>query len=158
MYDQPQASSRKPTMTENEHTASEALEHAWDQLKEAREALARADGHRQSECARMAIDAAATVLSDPAAARREVVVARYFLREALALDGRPNTCGVESIDTIDEASSLSPEDQRWLSNYLLPTPVGVGTGVKRGIRRAIARGRGKQAAAMHARRTGGGHR
>jgi hypothetical protein len=158
MYRQPQASPRMPTTMVEEPTASEALVHAWNELNEAREALARADGDRQAECARLAIDAAATVLADPAAAGREVVVAHCFLREALALDGRPNTCGVECIDTIDEVSSLSPEDQRWLPNYLLPTPVGDGTGVKRGIRRALGLGKGKRAAAMLPRQIGGEHR
>ena len=84
----------------------------------------RADGHRQAQCARSAIDSAATILVDPGATPREVVAAHSFLGEALALDGRPNTCGVESIDTVREASTLPPEDQKWLQNYLasrLPT-------------------------------------
>src|SRR5206468_3557503 len=139
MYRQSQTSPLMPTMTGNEPTASEALERAWNELKEAREAFARVDGHRQAECVRLAIDAAATVLVDPASVRREVVAAHCILREALALDGRPNTCGVECIDTSDEVSSLSPEDQKWLPNHmLLPAPVEVRAGFKHGIRRAIA--------------------
>ena len=94
-----------------EPTASEALAQARDDINEAREALMRADGHRQAQCASSAIDSAATILVDPAATPREVVAARSFLREALALDGRPNSCGAESIDTVREASTLPPEDR-----------------------------------------------
>jgi hypothetical protein len=101
-----------------EPTASEALAQARHDINEAREAFIRADGHRQAQCARSAIDCAATILVDPAATPREVVAAHSFLREALALDGRPNTCGAESIDTVREASTLPPEDQKWLKNYL----------------------------------------
>jgi hypothetical protein len=101
-----------------EPTACEALAQARHDINEAREAFMWADGHRQAECARSAIDCAATSLVDPAATPREVVAAHSFLREALALDGRPNTCGAESIDTVREASMLSPEDQKWLKNYL----------------------------------------
>jgi hypothetical protein len=109
------------TMTIKEPTASEALAQARDDINAAREAFMRADGHRQAQCARSAIDSAATILVDPAATPREVVAAHSFLREALALDGRPNTCGAESIDTVREASTLPPEDQKWLQNYLLST-------------------------------------
>jgi len=105
-------------MTIKEPTASEALAQARDDINEAREAFMRADGHRQAQCARSAIDSAATILVDPGATPREVVAAHSFLGEALALDGRPNTCGVESIDTVREASTLPPEDQKWLQNYL----------------------------------------
>jgi hypothetical protein len=101
-----------------EPTASEALAQARDDIIEAREAFMRADGHRRAQCARSAIDSAATVLVDPAATPREVVAAHSFLREALALDGRPNTCGAECIDTVREASTLPPGDQKWLQNYL----------------------------------------
>jgi len=103
---------------ENEPTASEALAHARDAINEAREALMRADGHRQAQYARSAIDSATTILVHPGATPREVIAAHSFLREALALDGRPNTCGAESIDTVREASTLPPEDQKWLQNYL----------------------------------------
>jgi hypothetical protein len=61
------------------------------------------------------------------------VAAHGFLRDALALDGRPNTCGIQDVDTIGEASTLSPEDQKWLQDYLSPTPVGVHTGLKHGL-------------------------
>ena len=105
-------------MTIKEPTASEALAQARDDINEAREAFMRADGHRQAQCARSAIDSAATMLVDPGATPREVVAAHSFLREALALDGRPNTCGAESVDTVREASTLPPEDQKWLQNYL----------------------------------------
>ena len=105
-------------MTIKEPTASEALAQARDDINEAREAFMRADGHRQAQCARSAIDSAATILVDPGATPREVVAAHSFLGDALALDGRPNTCGVESIDTEREASTLPPEDQKWLQNYL----------------------------------------
>jgi hypothetical protein len=101
-------------MTIKEPTASEALAQARDEINEAREAFKRADGHRQAHCARSAIDSAATMLVDPRAPPREVVAAHSFLREALALDGRPNTCGAESIHTVREASTLPPEDQKWL--------------------------------------------
>ena len=106
------------TLTIEEPTASEALAQARDDINEAREAFMRADGHRQAQCARSAIDSAATLLVDPRATPREVVAAHSFLREALALDGRPNTCGAESIDTVREASTLSPEDQKWLQMTL----------------------------------------
>jgi hypothetical protein len=106
------------TLTIEEPTASEALAQARDDINEAREAFMRADGHRQAQCARSAIDSAATLLVDPRATPREVVAAHSFLREALALDGRPNTCGAESIDTVREASTLPPEDQKWLQMTL----------------------------------------
>jgi hypothetical protein len=97
---------------------TEALAQARHDINEAREAFIRADGHRRAQCARSAIDSTATILLDPAATPREVVAAHSFLREALALDGRPTTCGAESIDTVHEASTLLPEDQKWLQNYL----------------------------------------
>ena len=102
------------TMTIEGPTASEALAQARDDIYEARKAFMRADRHRQAQSARSAIDSAATILVDPHATPREVVAAHSFLREALALDGRPNTCGAESIDTVREASTLCPEDQKWL--------------------------------------------
>jgi hypothetical protein len=52
------------------------------------------------------IDPAAAILADPRATPPEVVAAHSFLREALALDGRLNTCGAESIDTVREESTL----------------------------------------------------
>jgi hypothetical protein len=107
-----------PTMTIEDPTAAEALARARDDINEARKAFMRADGHRQALYARSVIDSAATILVNPAATRREVVAAHSFLREALALDGRPNTCGAENIDTLGEASALSPDDQKWLQNYL----------------------------------------
>lgn len=104
--------------TIREPTASEALAQARDDIYEAREAFMRGDWHRQAQCARSAIDAAATILVDPRAAPREVVAAHSFLREALALDGRPNTCGAESIDTAREESTLPTDDQKWLQMTL----------------------------------------
>jgi hypothetical protein len=106
------------TMTIKEPAASEALAQARDDINEAREAFMRADAHRQAQCARSAIDSAAIILVDPRATPREVVAAHSFLREALALDGRPNTRGAESIDTVREASTLPPEDQKWLQMTL----------------------------------------
>jgi hypothetical protein len=97
---------------------TEALAQARDDINEAREAFIRADGHRRGQCARSVIDSTATMPLDPAATPREVVAAHSFLREALALDDRPTTCGAESIDTVGEASTLPPEDQKWLQNYL----------------------------------------
>jgi hypothetical protein len=123
MYCQQLAIPRMSTTAVQEPSANEALAHARNELKKARDALARADGHRQGECARLAIDAAATVLADPAATRREIAAAHSFLRDALELDGRPNTCGIESVDMIGEASSLPPEDRRWLKGYLLPEAI-----------------------------------
>jgi hypothetical protein len=104
----------RTTMTIEEPTASEALAQARVDIHEARDAFMRADAMRQAQFARSAIDRAATMLMDPRATAREVVAAHSFLREALALDGRPNTCGAESIDTVREASTLPPEDQEWL--------------------------------------------
>ena len=110
------------TMTIEEPTGSEALAQARVDINEARAASKRADRHRQAQCARSAIDSATTILVDPDATPREVVAAHSFLREALALDGRPDTCGAESIDTVREASTLPPEDQKWLQNYLASRP------------------------------------
>jgi hypothetical protein len=105
-------------MTIKEPTASEDLAQARDHINEAREAFMRADGHRQAQCARSAIDSTATILVDPHATPREVVAAHSLLREALAPDGRPNTWGAESIGTVREASTLPPEDQKWLQMTL----------------------------------------
>jgi len=109
---------RGPLKSVVEPTAAEALARARDDINEAREALMRAEGSRQAQCARSVIASATTILVDPGATRREVAAAHSFLREALALDGRPNTCGADSIDTLGEASALSAEDQKWLQNYL----------------------------------------
>jgi hypothetical protein len=106
--------------TTSEPAASDALAQARDDINEAREAFLRGDGDRQAQCARSAIDSAATILVDPGASRREVVAAHSFIREALALDGRSNTCGAQSIDVAQEASTLPPEDRKWLQNYLIP--------------------------------------
>jgi hypothetical protein len=99
-------------MAIKELTASEALAQARDDIYQARGAVIRGDAHRQSQFARSAIDAAATTLMDPHATPREVVAAHSFLCEALALDGQ--TGWTESIDTAREASTLPPEDQKWL--------------------------------------------
>ena len=47
-----------------------------------------------------------------------MVAARFFLNEGLALDGRPNTCGADSIHTNEEVSALSADQQAWLRDYL----------------------------------------
>jgi hypothetical protein len=78
-------------------------------INEAREAFMQADGHRQAQCARSAIDSAAAILVDAGANSREVVAAHSFLREARALDGRPHMCSAECADTVREASTLPPE-------------------------------------------------
>lgn len=101
-----------------EPTAREALDEARFDITSARVARREGDALRQGQYARAAIDSAATTLLDPAATRREVVAARFFLRSGLALDGRANTCGDDSIHTDEEASGLSPEDQAWLQTYL----------------------------------------
>lgn len=105
----------EPTTTT---TAREALDEARFDITSAQRALQDGDGLRQTQYARAAIDSAATTLLDPAATRREVVAARFFLSAGLALDGRANTCGADSIHTDEEASGLSPDDQAWLQNYL----------------------------------------
>ncbi len=101
-----------------EPTAREALDEARFDITSAQDALHDGDDLRQARYARAAIDSAATTLLDPAATRREVVAARFFLSAGLALDGRANTCGADSIHTDEEASGLSPDDQAWLRNYL----------------------------------------
>ncbi|WP_204080052.1 hypothetical protein [Mycobacterium riyadhense] len=87
-------------------TPAEALDDARSDIISAR--LAAHDGNedRRSYWACAAIDAAATILVDPTASARQVVAARSFLAEGLALDGRANTCGAETIDTDEEARAL----------------------------------------------------
>ena len=97
-----------------ETAAGQALVQARNEINKARVAAAGGDTRRQGEYARAAIDYATTSLVDPAATQREVVAAHYFLSEALALDARGNTCGVELIDIEREASGLADEDQLWL--------------------------------------------
>jgi len=97
-----------------ETAAGQALAQARNEINKARVAAAGGDTRRQGEYARAAIDYATTSLVDPAATQREVVAAHYFLSEALALDARGNTCGVELIDIEREASGLADEDQLWL--------------------------------------------
>jgi len=106
----------EPTTTTT--TAREALDEARLDIAAAQDALRDGDDLRRAQYAQAAIDSAATTLLDPAAIRREVVAARFFLSAGLALDGRANTCGADSIHTDEEASGLSPEDQAWLRNYL----------------------------------------
>lgn len=101
-----------------EPTAREALDEARFDITSAQQALCDGDDQRQAQYARAAIDSAATTLLDPSATHREVVAARFFLSTGLALDGRANTCGADSIHTDDEASGLTPADQLWLQNYL----------------------------------------
>ncbi|MCT7367322.1 hypothetical protein [Mycolicibacterium llatzerense] len=105
----------EPTTTT---TARDALDDARFDITSAQAALRAGDDLRQAQYARAAIDSAATTLLDPAATRREVVAARFFLGAGLALDGRANTCGADSIHTDEEASGLSPDDQAWLRTYL----------------------------------------
>lgn len=105
----------EPTTTT---TARDALDDARFDITSAQDALRDGDDLRQAQYARAAIDSAATTLLDPAATRREVVAARFFLSAGLALDGRANTCGADSIHTDEEASGLSPDDQAWLRTYL----------------------------------------
>ena len=97
-----------------ETAAGQALAQARNEINKARVAAAGGDTRRQGEYARAAIDYATTSLVDPAATQHEVVAAHYFLSEALALDARGNTCGVELIDIEREASGLADEDQLWL--------------------------------------------
>jgi hypothetical protein len=101
-----------------ETAAGQALAQARNEINKARVAAAGGDTRRQGEYARAAIDYATTSLVDPAATQREVVAAHYFLSEALALDARGNTCGVELIDIEREASGLADEDQLWLRKVL----------------------------------------
>jgi hypothetical protein len=101
-----------------EPTAREALDDARREIAAAREAAQSGDQYRRGQYARSAIDSAATTLLDPSASEPEVIAARYFLHEGLALDGRANTCGADSIHTEDEVSTLSADQQAWLRNYL----------------------------------------
>ena len=103
-------------------TAAETLALARDDINEARDARGRSDAHRQSHYARAAIDLTATILLDPAATAREIVAAHSFLIEALAMDGRGNTCGAELVNTEQEAAALSDEDQHWLNDFLASRP------------------------------------
>jgi hypothetical protein len=101
-----------------EPTAREALDDARRDITAAHEAAQQGDQHRRTQYARAAIDSAATTLLDPSASEPEVVAARFFLNEGLALDGRANTCGADSIHTDEEVSALSAEQQAWLRDYL----------------------------------------
>lgn len=99
-------------------TARDALDEARSEILAAREAAEHGDHHRRTQYARSAIDSAATTLLDPSASEPEVVAARFFLHEGLALDGRPNSCGADSIHTDEEVSALSADQQAWLRDYL----------------------------------------
>jgi hypothetical protein len=99
-------------------TADEALDEARADITNARIAAGDGDEYRRGQHARSGIDAAATTLMDPTATARQVVAARFFLAEGLALDGRANACGADKIHTADEARGLSEEDQNWLDDYL----------------------------------------
>ncbi|WP_088295400.1 hypothetical protein [Mycobacterium avium] len=101
-----------------EPTAREALDEARRDIAAAREAARSGDEHRRAQYARSAIDSAATALLDPSASDPEVVAARFFLNEGLALDGRANTCGADAIHTDEEVSALSADQQAWLRDYL----------------------------------------
>lgn len=109
-------------MIDHDPTPQDALDEARDDIDNARHAAASGDDHRRSQYARSAIDAAATTLLDPTCENKEVVAARYFLREALELDGQTNSCGSDSIDTSQEASALSDADRQWLQDYLANRP------------------------------------
>ena len=109
-------------MSAQDPTAAEALARARDDINQARDARSRSDAHRQSHYARSAIDLSATILLDPTAAAREIAAAHSFLIEALALDGRGNTCGAELVNTEQEAAALSDEDQHWLNDFLATRP------------------------------------
>lgn len=101
-----------------EPTAREALDEARRDITAAQEADQHGDQHRRTQYARAVIDSAATTLLDPSASEPEVVAARFFLHEGLALDGRANTCGADSIHTDEEVSALSADQQAWLRDYL----------------------------------------
>lgn len=103
-------------------TPADALDDARADIISARIAAKSGDGDRREHWARAAIDAAATTLVDPSASARQVVAARFFLAEGLALDGRANTCGADTIHTEDEARGLCEDDQRWLDDYLANRP------------------------------------
>lgn len=105
-----------------EPSATEALAAARTDIGLARTFDIEGDQYRRGPYARSAIDLAATTLVDPAATEREVVAARSFLKEALALDGRANAYGSDQIHTEDEAAALSEDDQRWLDDYLASRP------------------------------------
>ena len=104
--------------TRTDPTARAALDEARQEILAAREAAERGDRHRRTQYARSAIDSAATTLLDPSASQPEVVAARFFLHEGLALDGRANSCGADSIHTDEEVSALAPDQQAWLRDYL----------------------------------------
>lgn len=97
---------------------TDALDDARSDIISARLAAVAGDAERREHWARAAIDAAATTLVDPTASARQVVAARFFLAEGLALDGRANACGADTIHTEEEARGLCEEDQRWLDDYL----------------------------------------
>lgn len=102
-----------------EPTAREALDAARDDITSARQAALSGDATRLAEYAMAAIDSAATTLLDPTATPPEVVAARFFLHEGLALDGRAEACGSDSIHTDEEAYALDADAQAWLQNYPL---------------------------------------
>lgn len=103
-------------------TAREALDTARDVITVARQAALAGDDTLRARYAMAAIDSAATALLDPAASPPEVVAARFFLREGLALDGRAGTCGADSIHTEEESSVLDADAQAWLQSYLAASP------------------------------------
>lgn len=105
-----------------EFNAADALDEARTDITHARIAASDGDENRRGQYARWAIDAAATTLLDPSATARQVVAARFFLAEGLALDGRANACGADKIHTDDEARGLCKEDQCWLDEYLANRP------------------------------------
>lgn len=99
-------------------TPAEALDEARMDIRSAWDAEVAGDAHRRHQYAQSAIDSAAETLLAPDARDREVVAARYLLREGLSLDGQANSCGADSIDTDREAEALCAEDRQWLQSYL----------------------------------------
>lgn len=101
-----------------EPTPADALDDARTDILQARMAARGGDEELREHYAQAAVDAAATTLIDPTSSARQVVAARFFLAEGLALEGRANACGADSIHTDEEARGLSDDDQRWLDEYL----------------------------------------
>ncbi|WP_204809375.1 hypothetical protein [Mycobacterium riyadhense] len=124
-------------------TPAEALDDARSDIISARIAAHDGNEDRRSYWACAAIDAAATILVDPTASARQVVAARSFLAEGLALDGRANTCGAETIDTDEEARALGDADQRWLDDYLANRPAAQSAsyGARGHVDQSVAQGR-----------------
>ena len=99
-----------------------SLDDARRDVISARGAAVDADDHRRVQYARSAVDAAAEVVLDPTASRREVAAARRVLDEGLALDDRVDR-RTSDRRGIDEASTgLSEAERRWIDDYLATRP------------------------------------